>query len=132
MLLKSGGKVVGKRRKRSISIVGILILILVVVIGNLTFRFDYAGGTHRIIPTAIDNDFWGNYKVYYRTSIMTQNQNEDHYFIARNNTYLAEMMREAIRNNQEVIVTYERYIGFKGFTAPESSPITNIEFLGGN
>jgi hypothetical protein len=109
--------------------IGVVVLILLVIVGSQFIRFDYAAGSHRIIPTAVDTDFWGNYKVYFRTTEFTRNNEEDHYFVERGNTIIADQIREAIRNNQEIVVYYERYIGFKGITAPRSSPIVRIEVI---
>jgi len=127
-----GFGVTGKKSRVSIRVKMALVAVIILVLGvtSLTFRFDYAAGSHRIIPTAVDSDFWGNYRVYFRTSIMTRDHEEGHYYISRGNTHLAEQIRTAMLNNQEVMVFYDRYIGFKGFTAPKSSPITRIEIIG--
>ena len=57
----------------------ILILIGAVVIlffiGVFSLRLDFESGQHRITPTSIDTDMWGNYKVYFKTSEYTQNTN---------------------------------------------------------
>lgn len=104
-----------------------IVFMLVAFIGG--FHLDYQSGSHKIIPTAVDNDMFGNYKVYYRTTEYTKNSEEDYYYIDKNNTELAEQMREYIKQGKDVIVYYDKYIGFKGFTAPSSSPITKIEPL---
>lgn len=76
----------------------VIIFILAFIIGGLGgFRFDLASGSHRIVPTAIDNDMWGNYKVYYRTTEYTKNSEEDYYYIDKSNTELAEQMKEYIK-----------------------------------
>ena len=106
--------------------VGIMLLL---IFGNLCL--DFASGSHRIIPTAVDNDMWGNYKVYYRTTAYTKNSEEDFYYIDKNNTKLADDMREDIKNGKEVIVYYDKYVGFMGISAPKSSPITKIEVIQG-
>lgn len=114
-------------------VIGVIVTMLVAafliiaMFGNLCF--DFASGSHRITPTAIDNDMWGNYKVYYRTSQYTQNQQEDFYYIDKYNSELAGQMQECIRQGKEVVVYYEKYVGFKGITAPSSSPITKIEVI---
>ena len=51
------------------------------IFGNLCL--DYAAGSHRITPTAVDTDMFGNYKVYYKTSQYTQNNQEDYYYIQK-------------------------------------------------
>lgn len=112
-------------------IVGIVVLLIAFSIvgffGGLAL--DFASGNHRITPTAVDTDMWGNYKVYYRTSQYTQNQNEDYYYIDKNNAELAEQMKEYVSKGKEVVVYYDKYVGFKGFTAPSSSPIIKIEVI---
>ena len=110
-------------------IVSILVFIglLMLLFGNLCL--DFASGNHRITPTAVDNDFWGNYKVYYRTSQYTQNAQEDYYYIDKQNTELAEQMKEYVRQGKEVVVYYDKYIGFKGMSAPTTSPIIRIEVI---
>lgn len=86
-------------------------------------------GSHRIIPTAVDTDFFGNYKVYYRTTEYTKNQEEDYYYIEKNNEELVEQLRECIKQNKTVIVYYDKWVGFKGITAPTEAPITKIEVI---
>lgn len=98
---------------------------LVMVFGN--FCLDFESGSHKIIPTAVDNDMWGNYKVYYRTTEYTKNSEEDYYYIEKNNTKLADQMKECIKQDKVVIVYYDKWVGFKGFTAPSEAPITKIE-----
>lgn len=95
------------------------------IFGNLCL--DYAAGSHRITPTAVDTDMFGNYKVYYKTSQYTQNNQEDYYYIQKEDTELAEQMKEYITEGKEVIVYYDQWVGFKGFTAPSTSPIVRIE-----
>ena len=63
--------------------IGIIFILLVIVglglmmFGNLCL--DFASGSHRITPTSIDTDMWGNYKVYFKTSEYTQNSQENYY-----------------------------------------------------
>lgn len=104
-----------------------VIFVFVAIFGNLCF--DFASGNHRITPTAVDMDMFGNYKVYYRTSQYTQNANEDYYYIEKGNNELAEQMKEYIRQGKEVVVYYDQWVGFKGWGAPDSSPITRIELI---
>lgn len=110
----------------------IFILLVIVGLGLIIFGnlcLDFASGSHRIIPTAVDNDMWGNYKVYYRTTEYTKNSEEDYYYIDKNNKELAKQMKEYIKQGKEVIVYYDKYVGFKGFTAPCEAPITKIELV---
>lgn len=124
------------RQKRRMKIwgiqIGVIVFFLMVVAMLLLnpLRFDFAGGSHRIIPTAVDTDVWGNYQVYFRTSNFTNNRQEDIYYIDKDTPDLAKQVEEAIRNNKEIIVYYDRYIGWKGFTAPKTSPILRIEVTG--
>lgn len=104
-------------------------IIISMLIGLFSLRLDFTSGQHRITPTSIDTDMWGNYKVYFKTSEYTQNSQEDYYYIDKNNTELKEQMEECIKNGNTVMVYYDRYIGFKGITAPDTSPITKIEIL---
>lgn len=99
--------------------------IVTAIFGNLCL--DYAAGSHRITPTAVDTDMFGNYKVYYKTSQYTQNNQEDYYYIQKEDTELAEQMKEYVAEGKEVIVYYDQWVGFKGFTAPSTSPIIRIE-----
>lgn len=100
-------------------------LFIAAFLGNLCL--DFAAGSHRITPTAIDTDMWGNYKVYFKTSEYTQNSQEDYYYIKKEDTELAEQMREYIIEGKEVLVYYDEWVGFKGFTNPSEAPITKIE-----
>lgn len=94
-----------------------------------SIRLDYASGSHRITPTAIDTDWFGNYKVYYKTSEYTKNSDEDYYYIEKGNDKLADEMREAIKQGKTILAYYGQYVGFKGWTAPSTSPIIRIEVL---
>lgn len=104
-----------------------IIGIIALIFGN--FCFDFSSGSHRIIPTSVDNDMWGNYKVYYRTTEYTKNSEEDYYYIEKSNTTLAEQMKECIKQGKEVIVYYDKWVGFKGMSAPGEAPITKIEVI---
>lgn len=95
----------------------------------LCIRLDFESGSHKIIPTAVDQDMCGNYKVYFRTTEYTKNNEEDFYYIDKNNTELAEEIRECIKNEQTIIVYYDKYVGWKGITAPSEAPITKIELI---
>lgn len=104
-------------------------LIIAIFIGLFSLRLDFESGQHRITPTSIDTDMFGNYKVYFKTSEYTQNLQENYYYIDKNNTELKEQMEECIKNGNIVMVYYDKYVGFKGISAPTSSPITKIEIL---
>ena len=110
-----------------IILISSLIILFTIIILNL--RLDYAKGQHKITPTAIDNDFWGNYKVYFKTSEYTQNNNEDFYYIEKGNEELKKQMEECIKNEKTVIVYYDKWVGFKDIGAPETAPIIKIEVL---
>lgn len=113
--------------------IGVIFVILIIggllaiLFGNLCL--DFASGSHRIIPTAVDNDMWGNYKVYFRTTEYTKNSEEDFYYIDKNDKELAEQMKEYIKQGKEVIVYYDKWVGFKGMSAPTTAPITKIEVI---
>lgn len=104
-------------------------LIILMLVGLFSVRLDFASGQHRITPTSIDTDMWGNYKVYFKTSEYTQNSQEDYYYIDKNNTEIKEQMEECIKNGETIMIYYDKYIGFKGITAPDTSPIIKIEVL---
>ena len=104
-------------------------IIILLFVGLFSLRLDFASGQHRITPTSIDTDIWGNYKVYFKTSEYTQNANEDYYYIDKDNIELKEQMEECIKNEDTVMVYYDKWVGFKGITAPDTSPITKIEIL---
>jgi hypothetical protein len=116
-------------RKRKLFTIAVVVVIVVMAIGALMFRFDFAGGSHRILPTAVDTDLFGNYKVYYRTTEFTRDDEEPFYYIERGNTELAAQMQECVKHGEFIMIYYERYIGFKGITAPRSAPITSIEVI---
>ena len=105
--------------------IGAMIFIAVACLGGLVL--DFESGSHRIIPTAIDNDYWGNYKVYFKTNEYTKNNEEDYYYIDKSNKELAQEMQEYIKKGAEVIVYYDKYVGFKGISAPSTSPIIKVE-----
>lgn len=104
-------------------------IIILFFVGLFSLRLDFASGQHRITPTSIDTDMWGNYKVYFKTSEYTQNANEDYYYIDKDNTELKDQMQECIKNGNTIMVYYDKWVGFKGLTAPNTSPITKIEIL---
>lgn len=108
------------------------IIIIIVIWGLLGvleitgLRLDYSSGQHSIIPTAIDTDFWGNYRLYYKTTIVESNSSESYYYIEKDREDLVEIISECIKNKKEVVVYYDRWIGFKGLGSPETSPIIKI------
>lgn len=104
-------------------------LAVILGIGFCGFKLDFASGSHRITPTSIDTDFWGNYRVYYKTSEYTKDTEESFYFIEKDNTEIKEQMEDCIKNQETIMIYYERYVGYKGITAPDTSPITRIEVL---
>jgi len=104
-----------------------LFIIFIIMFGSI--RFDYASGSHRITPTAIDTDWYGNYKVYYKTSEYTKNSDEDYYYIEKGNEELADEIREIIKQGKTILAYYDQYTGWKGWGAPDSSPIVRIEVL---
>lgn len=109
-------------------VIGIIIFSMVAMFGGLVL--DFQSGSHRITPTAIDNDMWGNYKVYYKTSEYTKDAEESYYYIDKNNKEVADQMAEYIKQGKTVIVYYDKYVGFKGMSAPDTSPIVRIEVAG--
>lgn len=123
---------ISKIMKRTFLILEILILVTLTVFEVGGFRMDTAGGQHIIIPTAVDTDFWGNYKMYYKTTSYESNQSEGYYMIKKENSDLAEQAAKYMKERKQIIVYYDRYIGFKGITSPNESPITKMEELGNN
>ena len=107
----------------------IFLVILSLIVGVFGIRLDFAGGSHRILPTSVDTDLWGTYKVYYRTTEFTKDVEESVYYIEKSNDLLAEQMRDCVKAGEFIMVYYEPYVGFKGFAAPPSAPITRIEIL---
>lgn len=107
-------------------------LVISVMIGVFSYRLDFASGQHRITPTSIDTDFWGNYRVYYKTSEYTKDTEENYYFIDKNNIEIKKQMEECIKNQETVMIYYDKYVGFKGISAPDTSPIIKIEILENN
>ena len=109
----------------------VVVALIVCVFAVISFAgglvFDFEAGSHRIIPTAMDTDMFGNYKVYFKTNEYTKNNEEDYYYIDKNSKEIAEQMQEYIKKGIEVVVYYDKYVGFKGFTAPKESPIVRIE-----
>jgi hypothetical protein len=116
------------RKIFSVVIIAIIVLIPLMAIFN-PFRFDTAGGSHRITPTAMDTNIWGHWMVYYRTTDFTKSSEEEFYFIHKDNTDIVEQIQDAIIYGDEIVVYYDRYIGYKGWTAPDTSPITRIEII---
>lgn len=108
-------------------VLSIIVFFIAAILGNLCL--DFAAGSHRITPTAVDTDIWGNYKVYYKTSEYTKNSQEDYYYIKKEDTELAEQMKEYVSEGKEVVVYYDEWVGFKGFTNPSEAPITKIEVI---
>ena len=122
-------KETGKKAKKIFLIILITIWIIFLVLDLTGFRFDYEAGQHSIIPTAIDSDFWGNYKVYYKTSFYETNSTESVYYIEKNRTDLVQTIQNCIKSQTQIIVYYDKWIGFKGLTSPNSSPIIKIDYF---
>lgn len=110
----------------------VIAVLLLIFIGIFGFRLDFASGSHRITPTSMDTDMWGNYRVYYKTSEYTKDSEESYYFINKNNTEIKEQMEECIKKQETIMIYYEKYVGFKGVTTPYTSPIIRIEVLENN
>lgn len=119
----------GKKAKKIFFILLITIWVICIALDLTGFRFDYEVGQHSIIPTAIDTDFWGNYKVYYKTNFYEPNSYESFYYIEKNRTDLVQTIEECIKAQTYIIVYYDKWIGFKGLTSPSSSPIIKIDYL---
>lgn len=119
-----------KQKKFQIIISTFIISIIIILIAIVAFRFDYAGGTHLITPTAIDNTLFGNLKLYYKTSVFTGNGQEDFYYIERGDAkILLPIINDAILHGKQIIVHYPPYIGFKGILAPPTAPIKSIDII---
>ena len=120
---------VRKLAKRLIFIIETLFIVPLIIFQFAGFRIDTAGGQHIIIPTAVDTDLWGNYKVYYKTTVFEGNQAEGYYMIEKEREDLANEAKEYMKKREQIIVYYERYIGFKGISSPKSAPIIKMEKL---
>ncbi len=115
--------------KRKMSIVKIILIILGILGIMFTFRYDYKSGSHKITPTAIDKTFAGHYKVYYKINEFTSEEQEKFYFIEKNQEDIIHTIETAINKNRTVLVSYDVYIGFKGFGSPNSSPIIKAKIV---
>jgi len=115
-----------RRGRRLLIAAGCLLLLAYAI---FAFRFDYQGGSHKIYPTAVDNDFWGNFKVYYRTNPLTKEEDEKIYYIARGRRDVRDKVRQAIVENKPIVAHYDRYIGIKGIFAPKESPIVRVDII---
>ena len=122
--------IVGDEKKRKLLIIAGVSVVL--VYSFFAFRFDYQGGSHKIYPTAVDNDFWGNYKVYYKTTLLTREEDEGIYYISRGRKDIRDKVRRAIMENNPIVVHYDRYIGIKGLLAPKESPIIRVDIIDEN
>lgn len=114
-----------KIHKRFISVI-VIIWVIFGILEITGLRLDYSAGQHYIIPTAIDTDFWGNYKVYYKTTIYESNLSESYYYVQRDRKDLIDIIQNCIKDKKEIMVYYDRWVGFKGLSSPETSPITRI------
>lgn len=104
-------------------------IVLVILIGMFSLRLDFASGSHRITPTSMDTDMFGNYKIYYKTSEYTKDSEENYYYIEKSNISIKEQMEECIKKQETIMVYYDKYVGFKGITSPDTAPITRIEII---
>lgn len=113
-----------------ILIVGVVIFaIFIICCFAFGLHIDFASGSHRIKPTAVDTDMFGNYKVYFKTTEYEKNSQEDYYYIDKNNIDLVNEVREIIKQGKEIIAYYDKYVGFYGFGSPDNAPITKIEII---
>ena len=115
--------------KAKLTILVIILITCLIILGNCGIRFDFESGSHRITPTAVDVDFWGNYKVWFKTNEYTKNSEEDFYYIAKDNSELADQIKDCIKNGETIMVYYDKYVGWKGVSSPKSSPIVKIEVV---
>ena len=96
---------------------------LVLYLAN-PFRFDLNAGARKITPVAVDNDVWGNRIVYFKTNPFSD---IEELYIEKDRGDLVEKVEEAIATGDELVVYRGQYFGYKGFTAPKTSPITKIQ-----
>lgn len=110
-------------------IIGLVIFALLICACVFCLHLDFASGSHRIKPTAVETDMFGNYKVYFKTTEYEKNSQEDYYYIEKNNIDLVNEVREIIKQGKEIIVYYDKYVGFHGFGSPDTAPITKLEII---
>ena len=114
-----------KVHKRFISAI-VIIWVIFGILEITGLRLDYSAGQHYIIPTAIDTDFWGNYKVYYKTTVYESNASESYYYVQRDRNDLIELIQNYIKDKKEIMVYYDKWVGFKGLSSPDTSPIIKV------
>lgn len=103
------------------------VLYIAWVLGSI--RLEFKGGMHKIIPTSIEKEIFGNYKVYYKASPFAQDTKEKYYYIEKGQDEIVATIEAAILNTEEIAVYYNNYVGLKGFTAPPCSPIVRVEII---
>lgn len=107
----------------------VIIVLLIFCACVFGLHLDFASGSHRIKPTAVDTDMFGNYKVYFKTTEYEKNSQEDYYYIEKNNIDLVNEVRQIIKEGKEIIVYYDKYVGFHGWGSPDTAPITKVEII---
>ena len=118
-----------KKRSMKAKLAIACVVVLIVIWGYFSFRFDYQAGAHRIYPTAVDSNFWGHYMVYYKTTQFTKDEDEGIYWILRGRQDLVKEVKDAILKGEAIVVHYGRWIGFKGLTVPRESPIIKVDTI---
>ena len=118
----------GKNVNCLVHVVALIIVAMIVILAGVV-RLDFQAGSHKITPTAMDTTAGGHYRVYYKTSDYTRESEESHYYIEKDNTEVQNQMMDAIKEGKTIMVYYDSYVGFKGFFAPQTAPITRIEIL---
>lgn len=118
-----------RRKKMRLIQIAIITAIVLILIGGITFRFDFAAGSHKIVPTACDQTFFGNWQVYYKTSQFEKDVEESYYYIQKGNDHLVKQVNDAILSGSEIVIYYDRWVGFKGITSPREAPIVRIELV---
>jgi len=113
--------------EESVAAVILGILLVVVAIGGMIpsgilMKWDPESGQNSGYISAVDKDYWGNYKVYFRDTEQGGGSTYT-YYIRGHNEELLKQAREAMTNSDRVVVKYE---ALKEFTTLGGSPIVEI------
>lgn len=100
--------------KDGFTLIELLVILLIVFLVGAVFLFplwfkwsQLGRGQHTGYVTAIDERgyIWKNYDVYFKTD--NSSSQEDTYCVHRNNQELAQELKEASQNRQQITITYE-------------------------
>lgn len=122
LVLCVNGFIEGETAKGILGIVIIVAMVAGMIPMGILAKWDPESGQNSGYISAVDKDYWGNYKVYFRDT--EQGGGETYtYYIKKSDENLVTQARDAMMKSDRVVVRYE---SLTEFTTLGGSPIVEI------